>query len=144
MPTSARPLSVVRHDSDSLSWEAVFSPPARRLQNELISVYQGWAEHASAVVRRREMPRIMVPVILNLGADFGVDSSGNGDGSGMRQFGSFAAGLHDRYALVESSGRSRCIQINLTPLSARRIFGCAMGDLENLAVDLRDILGRDF
>ena len=144
MPTSARPLSVVRHQSDSLSWEAVFSPPARRLQNELIGVYQGWAEHALAVVRRREMPRIMIPVILNLGADFGVDSSGSGDGSDMRQFGSFAAGLHDRYALVESSGKSRCIQINLTPLSARRIFGCAMAELENLTVDLRDILGREF
>jgi AraC-like DNA-binding protein len=144
MKNGQRPLEVVRHESASLSWEAVFSPPAPQLQNELIGVYQGWTEHAPAAVRRREIPRIMIPVILNLGARFGVDSSGRGDGSQMAQFGSFAAGLHDRYALVESSGNSRCIQINLAPLSARRIFGCAMGDLENLTVDLRDIFGRQF
>jgi AraC-like DNA-binding protein len=144
MQDAQRPLRFAKHESDSLSWESVFSPPAGRLRDELIGVYQGWTERAAVAVRRREIPRIMIPVILNLGASFGVDSSGRGDGSGLRPFGSFAAGLHDRYALVESSGSSRCIQINLTPLSARRVFGCAMGALENQTVDLHEILGRSF
>jgi AraC-like DNA-binding protein len=86
----------------------------------------------------------MVPVILNLGAAFGVDSSGSGVGAHMQRYGSFAAGLHDRYAVVESSGRSYCIQLNLTPLSARRILGCTMADLANQVVDLGDILGPEF
>jgi AraC-like DNA-binding protein len=144
MASTDRPLRIVSHTSESLSWEAVFCAPDRRLRDELIGEYQGWAEHATAVVRRREIPRIMVPVILNLGAPFSVDSSGSGDGSDMQPFGSFAAGLHDRCALVESSGNSRCIQINLRPLSARRIFGCAMDALENQTVDLHDILGQSF
>src|SRR5262250_2136819 len=126
MAREARQLRIVSHDSESLSWESVSSAPDSRLAPVMIGGYQGWTERAPVAVRRREIPRIMIPVILNLGAPFGVDSSGRGDGLDMRPFGSFAAGLHDRYAMVESSGQSRCIQINLTPLSARRIFGCAM------------------
>lgn len=144
MPGEQRPIRITRHDSDSLSWESVFCAPEARLQGELVGAYQGWTEKATTAVRRREIPRIMVPVILNLGAAFGVDSSGLGDGTRMQRYGSFAAGLHDCYAVVESSGRSRCIQLNLTPLSARRIFGCAMGDLANQVADLGDILGNAF
>ena len=97
-----------------------------------------------ATVRRREIPKIMVPLILNLGPAFGVNSSGSSGGAAMQHFGSFAAGLHDRYAVVESAGHSCCIQVNLTPLSARRVLGCTMGDLANQVVELEDLLGVQF
>ncbi|HEY7687994.1 MAG TPA: helix-turn-helix domain-containing protein [Dongiaceae bacterium] len=122
----------------------MFCAPEGRLRSHIIGSYQGWAERTSLVMRRREIPKIMVPMILNFGPRFGVDSSGRGDGAGMQDYGSFAAGLHDRYAVVESSGRSQCIQFNLTPLSARRILGCSMNDLENRVTDLGDILGARF
>jgi len=143
--TNGRPsIRFASHDSEFLSWESAFRAPEERLRDCLIGAYQGWSEKATIAMRRREIPKIMIPVIINLGPPFGVDSTGGGDEAGMERYGSFAAGLHDRYAVVESSGRSQCMQLNLEPLVARRIFGCAMGDLENRVVDLGDILGGGF
>jgi len=54
---------------------------------------------------------------------------------------SFVAGLHDGYTLVESTGVSCCVQVNLTPLGARRLFGLPMHEIANRTVALEDVLG---
>jgi AraC-like DNA-binding protein len=133
-------LQVRRHQSESGAWEAVLGTPDARLRGHVHGRYTGWVENTAQTIRRREVPKPFVPVILNFGADFGVLSPGNASG-GIEDFGSFAAGLHDGAALVESVGASHCLQVNLTPLGAYQVFGRSMADLANRTVDLGDILG---
>lgn len=140
MASQDRRLQILRHQSALGAWEAVLGVPDARLRGHVHGRYTGWVESTTQVIRRREVPKPFVPVILNFGADFGVLSPGNGSG-GIEGFGSFAAGLHDGAALVESVGASHCLQVNLTPLGAYQVFGLSMDALANRTVDLGDILG---
>jgi AraC-like DNA-binding protein len=141
MASRDRRSQIQRHRSELGEWEAVFGAPDARLRGLVVGRYTGWVETTAQAIRRREVPKLFVPVILNFGAPFGVLSPGNGS-DGMETFGSFAAGLHDGAALVESTDRSHCLQVNLTPLGAYQVFGLSMGSLANRVVDLRDILGE--
>jgi AraC-like DNA-binding protein len=51
------------------------------------------------------------------------------------------AGLSDVPALVESDGVSSCLQIDLTPLGARRFLGVELDGLSNRVVAFDDVLG---
>jgi hypothetical protein len=92
------------------------------------------ATPAGSRARRRSSgggrPKPFVAVILNFAADFGVLSPGNASG-GMESFGSFAAGLHDGAALVESRGASNCLQVNRRS-APTRVFGLSMADLAHI------------
>jgi AraC-like DNA-binding protein len=52
------------------------------------------------------------------------------------------AGLHDSPAIVQPIGRQLGVQVQLTPIGARMIFGMPMNDLTNRVVDLTDVIGR--
>lgn len=132
---------ILRHQSALGAWEAVFAAPAARLRGLVTGRYTGWIETAAQPIRRREVPKLFVPVILNFGAPFGVLSPGNAS-TGLERFHSFAAGLHDGAALVESARASHCLQVNLTPLGAYQLFRLPMDSLANRVVDLQDILGE--
>ncbi len=140
MASQDRRLQIRRHQSELGAWEAVLGVPDARLRDHVHGRYTGWVENAARVIRRREVPKPFAPVILNFGADFGVLSPGNASG-GIESFGSFAAGLHDGAVLVESTGASHCLQVNLRPLGAYQIFGLSMDALANRTVDLGDVLG---
>ncbi len=51
-------------------------------------------------------------LIVNLGPRIEVDGT---------SFGSFMAGLHDRPAITRHHGEQAGVQLNLTPLGARRL-----------------------
>jgi AraC-like DNA-binding protein len=55
---------------------------------------------------------------------------------------SFVAGVTDGPVLVGHGGSARCLQVDLTPLGARRILGVPMGELANRTVPIEDVLGR--
>ena len=55
---------------------------------------------------------------------------------------SFVAGIGDAVAVTESSGSAQCVQVNLTPLGAHRLFGVPMHELENRVLQLEDLFGR--
>lgn len=104
--------------------------------------YQGWTETAPSPVFRRQMPVVMVPVILNFGPTWEVGSPGNENGA-LRPFDSFIAGLHDQLATTLSGGDAACLQVNLTPLGACRLLGLPMHEIANRVIDLAELLGPD-
>lgn len=124
------------------SWEAVFAAPDPRLGQIVLGDYQGWIETAPLPVFRRQMPVIMVPVILNFGPGWEVGSPRTDKGA-LRPFDSFIAGLHDQSADTLSQGDAACLQLNLTPLGAYRLLGLPMHEIANRTLDLMDLLGTE-
>ena len=57
-------------------------------------------------------------------------------------FEAFVGGLSDRPTDTEFVGEAGGVQIDLTPLGARRILGLPMEELTNRVVALEDVLGR--
>jgi AraC-like DNA-binding protein len=55
----------------------------------------------------------------------------------------FVSGLSDCYALVDSYGSQRGVQVDLTPLGAFMLLGLPMRQLANRAVELGDVLGPE-
>lgn len=128
-----------RQETAQGRWEMVSATPDPRLAGVVLGCYQGWTEHTTRVTLRREVPRPMVPIILNLGSPWGVAT---GDGV-MASHDSFVAGLHDRHATTRSTGFSQCLQVNLTLLGARHILGGALPAILNTIVPFEEVLGGD-
>ena len=103
--------------------------------------YTGFSERTDAPVRFRELPCTYVPVVLDLGEGWGV-GDGRAAGGSLERFGPFVAGLSDGPVVVEHPGRARCLQVDLTPLGARRLLGVPMHELANRTVPLDAVLGR--
>jgi AraC-like DNA-binding protein len=55
---------------------------------------------------------------------------------------SFVAGITDGPVLVGHRGSARCLQVDLTPLGARRILRLPMAEIANRSVPIEALLGR--
>ena len=51
--------------------------------------------------------------------------------------------MHDQFALTESQGLARGMQIDFTPIGAHLLFGRPMSEMTNLMVGLDDLFGAD-
>jgi AraC-like DNA-binding protein len=111
-------------------WEAFRGAPDPRLRDSVLS-YTGYAELATAPMRRLEAPFAGIPMILSLGPSILVD--------GVRHR-SFVAGLSDRASVTEYSGEQLGIQVNLTPLGARRLLAMPMEELARRVVAVEDVV----
>ncbi|MEX1108432.1 MAG: DUF6597 domain-containing transcriptional factor [Dongiaceae bacterium] len=120
----------------------MFRAPDPRLHSLVIGDYHGWTETSSTGMRQTEAPKMLVPLVINLGPAFDIDSPGNLSAA-PEPYDSFVAGLHDRYALVRSSGRSRCLQVNFTVTGAWRLFGVAIHEIANRIVSVEDLAGDE-
>jgi AraC-like DNA-binding protein len=114
-------------------WQAISGAPDPRLRGSVMS-YTGYVEHAHGPMRRLEVPFAGIPMILSLGPSILVD------GERVR---SFVAGLDDRPTVTEYTGEQRGIQVNLTPIGARRLLGLPMVALARRVVALEDVLGGE-
>lgn len=103
--------------------------------------YEGFDQGDGAVFRSRALPCTFAPLILEFGGEWHLED-GRRPGGPPARMSSFAAGLGDGPVLIENRGRTRCLQIDLTPSGARRLFGMPMHELANRSVDLREVLGR--
>lgn len=93
-----------------------------------------WAyRELGAPQRRAELPHAGLVLIVNVGPAIEIDGA---------SFGSFLAGLHDRPAITEHEGEQAGVQLNLTPLGARRLLGMPMRELTRTVVAVEDVLGR--
>jgi AraC-like DNA-binding protein len=127
-----------RHADPAGAWELFRRPPDRQLR-ALVGDYQGFTERADGLVLRREVPTARIPVILHLDAPYGVTGA---DGATRAHRAGFAAGMHETAATTESPrGRNRCLQLDLAPAAAHRLFGVPMHELANRVVALDDLLG---
>jgi AraC-like DNA-binding protein len=136
-------IEVHRHASVEAAWELVSGRPDPSLAAYVDGSYHGWTERASAVLRRREVAKVVVPMIINFGPRFGVLSPGNTSRE-MERFDTFVAGLHDCAAITEAALTSFCVQVNLTPLGAFRLLGVPMTALANRVVELDAVIGPRF
>lgn len=132
-------LERVEHDSGWGRWTLLRARPAPGLLGDAVE-YQGYRERGAAPVVRREAPAMVVPVIVVFDAAFRMEEPGGG----WRRLGrSFVAGLHERSVLVASGGDAHCLQVDLTPTGARRLFGLDLGALRNRVVELEDLIGAE-
>jgi AraC-like DNA-binding protein len=134
-------VEVVSHDSPLGRWEMASRDPDPRLRGH-VRDYVGYVEVTPGPLRRREVPSADITLIISFGPAIRVGGPGAAGAPAQRRT-SFVAGLHDAPVLTEHAGYQHGIEVRLTPLAARRLFGVPMDLLANQVVALEDLLGRD-
>jgi AraC-like DNA-binding protein len=129
-----------RHETEAAAWEVARRSPLPALRPYVLSSIEGWAQLRGGGTRLREVPFPGVPLILNLGPRWNVESGGAPQSN--RSYDSFLAGLHTMPSLVEGSDSWACIELRMTPLGARRLLGLPMDELTNRTLDLEELLPR--
>lgn len=99
----------------------------------------GYRELVPGHFRQVESASLVVPLIISFGETFAI-GLGRAPGDNDRQA-SFAAGLFAGPVFIDSFGQSHCVQVNFTPLGARRFFHQPMNELTDRMVGLDDALG---
>jgi AraC-like DNA-binding protein len=121
-------------------FELLRRPPAAALAGIARGV-TGYRETAGRQVAQRETSPLLVPLIVSLGSPFEI-AFGREPGEADRQP-SFASGLHAGPVEIRSDGAAECVQLDLTPLGAYRLFGPALPELSSRMVDLESLFGPD-
>jgi AraC-like DNA-binding protein len=123
---------------------AAFEMAERRLVAGLaglVSRMVGYRETGRGHFRQVEAASLDIPLIISFGEPFAI-GLGRAPGHDDR-YGSFAAGLFAGPVTIDSFGGCHCLQVNFTPLGARRFFGLPMTELANRMVELDDVLGAE-
>jgi hypothetical protein len=129
----------ISHESALGRWEMVLARPERDLRPYVRS-YCGYDEETVAFSRRRELATPNPVWIVGFGAPIEVSFP---DLRETTQTSAFVSGASDHYALVDSFGSQRGVQIDLKPLGAFMLLRLPMHELANRTVELGDILGPD-
>lgn len=129
---------IVRHVSALDQWEMVHTLPDPRLDGYVIR-YCDYDERTGSFVRRRELPGDRVVAIFNLGAPIRVRAP---EGPWASHAQGFFAGLHDTYAITETDGAQRGVQVDLTPLGAHLLLRVPMHELAGRVVSLEELFSR--
>lgn len=112
--------------------------PDPRLQG-IVSDICGYREMTPGHMRNVEYASLTVPLVISFAEPFAI-GLGKAPGDNDR-FASFAAGLFAGPVVIESFGSACCVQVNFTPLGARRFFRLPMSELADSMVVLDDVLG---
>jgi AraC-like DNA-binding protein len=107
----------------------------------IVTRITGYRETVRRHVRMRETASLTVPLIISFGEPFSIGLGR--DPTEADRIASFAAGLFAGPVLIESFGASHCLQIDFSPLGARRFFRFPMHELADRMVLLDDVLGNE-
>ena len=107
----------------------------------IVSDICGYRETAAGHFRNVEYASLTVPLVISFAEPFAI-GLGKAPGDNDR-FASFAAGLFAGPVMIESFGAACCVQINFTPLGARRFFRLPMSELTDSMVVLDNVLGAE-
>jgi AraC-like DNA-binding protein len=129
---------VVRHESERDVWEMVHGAPDPRLDSYVLS-YCAYDERTGSFVRRRELPSDRVVAIVNLGAPIRVLSPYDG---WTDQPDGFFAGIYDTFAVTETVGAQRGVQIDFSAVGAHLLLRTPMHELSGRVVTLEALFGR--
>lgn len=132
-------LHFARDMSGADLWKMVYAAPAPALASKVLR-YCGYVENTASPLKRRELPFGGIPMIVNLGPAISVTRPGDAP-SWIRQGTGFLAGLHDTYALTETCGAQRGVQIDFSPIGAALFLNRPLAALSNEVVDLETLLG---
>jgi len=131
-------LHVVRHDDGTDRWEFVNGQPDARLRPYVLR-YCGYDEQTTSFSRRLEAAGVEVPLIINLGPPLGVRLSSEASFTDFSE--GFIGGMHDGYAVIDSYGVQRGLEIGLTPVGAQRLLGVSMREVTSRIVPSEAALG---
>lgn len=126
------------HD-DGCPFEMFARHPRPELTGTVLRIV-GYRERARRPGVQREPASLVVPLIVSFGEPFRIGLGRQP--SPEDRYGSFAAGLFAGPVLIESLGASHCLQIDFTPLGARRFFGLPMREFTDRMVSLDAALGN--
>ncbi|MBZ9708462.1 AraC family transcriptional regulator [Mesorhizobium sp. ESP7-2] len=101
----------------------------------------GYRETAPGHFRNVEYASLTVPLVISFAEPFAIGLGRAPDDND--RFASFAAGLFAGPVMIESFGGACCVQVNFTPLGARRFFRLPMSELTDSMVVLDDLLGAE-
>jgi AraC-like DNA-binding protein len=103
--------------------------------------YEGFTSRAGVPAVFREMACSFVPIIIDLDEGWTVAHREHADSAPLRLH-SFVAGITDGPVLVGHRGSAHCLQVDLTPLGARKILGLPMAEIANRSVPIEALLGH--
>jgi AraC-like DNA-binding protein len=129
---------IVRHESERDVWEMIHGAPDPRLGGYVLG-YCAYDERTGSFVRRRELPADRVVGIVNFGAPIRVLSPC--DGWTDQRYG-FLTGLYDTFAVTETVGAQRGVQIDFSPVGAHLLWRVPMHAVTGRVVDLESLFGR--
>jgi AraC-like DNA-binding protein len=121
-------------------FEMVRRAPGPGLQGAVMDIC-GYRETAPGHFRNVEYASLIVPLVISFAEPFAIGLGK--DPADNDRFASFAAGLYAGPVVIESFGDACCLQINFTPLGARRFFGRPMSELTDRMIGLDDVLGLE-
>jgi len=98
----------------------------------------GYEEQKPQTNKLIEAASLTVPFVMSFGAPFEI-------GIGYRPsredaMPSFVAGLCGSPVFIQSNGRASCLQVNFTPLGARRFFDLPMDELTGRMLPAEDVI----
>jgi AraC-like DNA-binding protein len=134
-------VTIARHDSALGRWEMASRDAHPGLRGH-VSNYHGYVEATPRPLRRREPATAEVTLIISFGPTIDVLDPGEPERPAQRAA-SFVAGLSDVPVLIEHAGIQHGVEVNLTPLGARRLLRVPMHTLTNRVVELEELLGPD-
>jgi AraC-like DNA-binding protein len=101
---------------------------------EYVVRYCAYEEATGVATRQRE------PISTSVVLIFGLDTWLGVDGERLQ---TFVGGLGDRCQWIEHDGSMAGVQVDVTPIGARLLFGVPMRELARTSVALEDVLGRE-
>lgn len=107
-----------------------------------VSAYWGFEERSSTAVHRLEVPYPAVIVMIGFEGAVRI-APASSDPDRASSHASFVAGLHASAARTAHDGYLHGVELALTPIGARRVFGLPMHELASRAVSLDEVLGAE-
>jgi AraC-like DNA-binding protein len=129
---------VIEGSADDVGWKMA----SRAVEGELsayVRSFYGYHERCPGAMRRRELPSPQCVVIVEIGPPIRIYDAGQTE-QFSRYPGGFVVGLDDRWTITQHEGEQRGVQLNLSPIGARVLFGLPMHELARRVVPLREVL----
>lgn len=132
-------MTVTAHESERVRWQNVRRHPDPHIR-ALVHDYQGYEQVTPCPTLERHMPQGAITVIINFGPNLRTLDPRDPEAPAFAPD-AFVAGMSDSFAISESLGISRGLQLDFTPIGARLFFGVPMDTLFGRVADLADVLG---
>ena len=129
----------LRGGSGPSAWDLALRSPSAHLKPFVQGDYVGYTERTAVPVRRREFPGPFVVMVIELGPPVRIYEEGDPRRVTSHR-GGFVGGLCEEFAVCEHDGFQQGVQVNLTPIGARRLFDIPMSELNAAIFSIQDLL----
>ena len=120
--------------------EAVAARPVGPLR-AVVAEHHAYRDRDVPPARHVGLPSPWITLILTLDEPLRVTRHPD-PGQAPAEYRTLVGGLHTSPALIEHDGAQSGIQLQLSPLGTRALFGVPAGELAGLDLDAADLLGR--